>query len=654
MRSVIALFLMGAASLIHAGEATDIEIVAGPKVMSEQEKAIVANVEAGLQHGVILIEETERNDNKGTTSEIGYHLRAKILSPEGRGLADVAIPFEQGNSELKTWWGRTIHPDGTVVEFPESELKSQAVAKFGFTDLRELRGALPGVVPGCVIDYGYVVRQEGFNSSIRVTLQKDWPVRSLRYRWVPNHYMPAAYVTSRAEGLAIQAKVDSQSVLITARDLDPVPDEPYMPPINEARASVTFYYTSREKPAEYWELGAKRVETALKGFLRGSGAAKDAVEQMGIPDGAPLAEKLKLAYEWLGANIKNTQLKSAEEQEADEGRDDEAYSAKTVLKAKEGSPRQLDFLFAGLARALGAEANIIYAVDRTDQFWNKSMKSFGQFSYTFVGVRAPGQPNEAIVIVDPGSGLPYGEVPWRATGANALMCTAKGDVSILIPPASPRANRADTHVALSFSDDNETMTEKWTRTASGAYGLEEKRWLRDLDVRKRKERLDELCGASGRAEVTAAELPGLEDLSYTFQIACDLEMSETNITEGIGRYSLALTGPWWPETPELTAAQRVHPMVFDYPKVDVMSMEIAAPSGFQPKEAPGAVNLESPYGRYQLAVTKTPTGFHVDRAFALTVLIAKPPEYDAVKKFFSDVRKADQTTLTFERGGRSE
>jgi hypothetical protein len=39
----------------------------------------------------------------------------------------------------------------------------------------------------------------------------------------------------------------------------------------------------------------------------------------------------------------------------------------------------------------------------------------------------------------------------------------------------------------------------------------------------------------------------------------------------------------------------------------------------------------------------------VDRAYALTVLLAKPAEYGALRKFFDDVRKADATTIVFER-----
>jgi len=646
---VAAALISASVTLAHAAGSTQIEIKPGPRAMLPAEKAITADVAKGSQHGVILLEEVVRDDDRGTISQVSYHMRAKILSLEGRRLADIAIPVDRGPGDLKSWWGRTILEDGRVIDLPEIDLKAQTILKTSAGGYQELRGALPGVVPGAVIDFGYVVSSEHMAGSVRVFLQKEWPVRSLRYRWVPNHFVGAAYATSRAEGRAIQVVHDSKSVLVTAQDLEPVPEEPHMPPLDSARASATLYYTTGDTPADYWGLAAKRAEGNLRLFLGSGGAIKDAVTAAGIPAAAPLPEKLKAAYEWLGANVKNTVLQSAEEEEADDEVKRDTYSARAVLKAKEATPRKLDYLFAGMARALGAEANIVYAVDRTDRFWSQAFKSMTQFDYTFVAVRAPGAPDSDLVFVDAGSGLPYGQLPWRGTGAAALMCTSKGSTSLVVPASPPTTNRGDTHVTLSFADDNESMLIQWARTVDGAGGADYRRWLRDLDVRARKETLDTLCGASGSVEVSAAELPGLSEPSSPFQIACDLERSDMNVGENIGRYSLDVTGPWWPETPEFPAATRVHPVIFDYPRLDILGLDVTAPHGFKPLAVPAPVTLESPFGRYQLVFTKTPTGFHVDRAFALTVLMAKVEDYGALRKFLDGVRDGDRTTVSFER-----
>jgi len=181
--------------------------------------------------------------------------------------------------------------------------------------------------------------------------------------------------------------------------------------------------------------------------------------------------------------------------------------------------------------------------------------------------------------------------------------------------------------------------------------MDSRRWLRRLDPAERKEKLDRLCGGRGSGEVAAAELPNLDQPAAPFQIACDITAGEANVGEDISEYHLTAMGPWWPETPELTAATRIHPVVFEYPRLDIVSVDIVPPAGFSAKAPPQPVKVESPFGKYQWAATKTEKGFHVDRAFALLPLFVKPTDYDALKAFLRQVHTADQTALVFERTG---
>ncbi len=649
MRAWVAGVMFGA-SIAAFAETTEITIQPGPSEMSEAEKAIVADPANGIQHGVILVEETERDDDYGMTSRTTFHLRAKVLSNEARSLGDIAIPVERGPQDLKKWWGRTICPDHTQ-ELAEGALTTQVLEKTRWGKTQELRGALPGVGPGCVIDFGYVVQSEYVFDSERVFLQRDWPVRSFQYRWIPSRALPASYVLARAEGLPIKGTTDRKSVLVAATNLAPVPEEPQAPPKDESRASAVFYYTEHnEKVEEFWNSEAKAAEGRMKSFVSGN-ALRAVVQSLPVPADASTDDRLRAAYAWIGKNLKNTNMASAEEAEADTDKDDKkvAYNAAAVLKSGEATPRQLDYVFAGMARALGAEANLVYAVDRSDRFWLKPWKSMDQFAYTVVAVRMPGQSDDQLTFVDAGSELPYGEIPWRATGATALMCGPKGATNVLIPASSPKANRSDTHLTLAFSEDNQTLTAKWDTTASGAYGDDYRRWLRRLDPRKRKETLDRICGSSSTAEVTSAELPGLDEHGAAYKIVCNLEDSDISIDESTRSYSYRIAGPWSPQIPELTASSRTQAVLFDYPKVDVLSIDVGAPHGFKPKPPAAPVELKSPYGRYMLDVKATDAGFHVDRAFALIALVVKPEEYPALRKFLEDVHNADRTAVTFER-----
>ena len=184
LRGFVGAVIAIAAASLAIAEKTEIAINPGLPAMTPEEAAIVADPAAGTQHAVVLLEETDRDEARGTGYVLTYHLRAKVLSPEGRALGDVEIPVSSP-TELKKWWGRTILPDGKVLELTEAELSRQAVAKTSLGKTVTLKGALPGIVPGAVIDYGYVVRGEGYFPYTRVELEQEWPVRSFKFRWVP-------------------------------------------------------------------------------------------------------------------------------------------------------------------------------------------------------------------------------------------------------------------------------------------------------------------------------------------------------------------------------------------------------------------------------------------------------------------------------------
>src|SRR5438093_1066969 len=113
------------------GSKLDIKIGPGPSVISEEEKAIQADPANGLQDGVVLVDEGEWTENLGMNSDYTYHFRAKILSNEGRDLANIEMPWNMDESGLYEWWGRTILPDGTVLELPKDQFIQQPLIRMG-------------------------------------------------------------------------------------------------------------------------------------------------------------------------------------------------------------------------------------------------------------------------------------------------------------------------------------------------------------------------------------------------------------------------------------------------------------------------------------------------------------------------------------------
>ena len=640
------------AAFSAAAPGTAIEIGPGPKAMTAEEKALAADPSKGAQHGIILVDETVRMETRGTETDGIHHVRAKIFCNEARSLADIEIDFDRDRGVLKKWWGTTILPDGTVLELKQDKLVEQELAKTRGSRYAVLKASLPGVVPGCVIDYGYHFQDPGYYSSTRVDIQRSAPVQQFRYRWVPYEGAAASFRLSHAEGLPITTTRDMRSVLVTATQIPAVLNEPHMPPEQESHAAVTFYYrSSGSKPEDFWNLESKRLLRRANSFAKEKPIAQ-LVASMNLPAG-DLRARVKAAYDDATANFRNTTLQMREEAEtanqADEDKPAQWRTVQDILPNKQGTARDLDYLFYGIAKALGAEVSIVLATDRTDHYFDPGLLSISQFDWTLVGVKAPGEPDDNLVYVDLGSGLPFGEIPWWLTGSRAFMATPSGHRVVLIYPSNPTKNLLQTTASISFSLDEGTASMKWTKDGSGQQGLSERWWLRGLDAQARGKALEASCGASGDFEVSRAEAPRLQELAAGYHLECEGTLMNTNLSADLGSYRLSLLGPYVDAPPRFTAPTRSQVAIFQFPTVESLVLDVKVPEGFLPGKVEAPPPVESPFGRYALFITATPEGFHVERMYALTALVVPAGEYAALKKFFADVAKADETRLVFER-----
>jgi hypothetical protein len=133
------------------------------------------------------------------------------------------------------------------------------------------------------------------------------------------------------------------------------------------------------------------------------------------------------------------------------------------------------------------------------------------------------------------------------------------------------------------------------------------------------------------------------------ELTCTTERLVRDLDDSIGRFSLAWTGPWMMRAPDLPPGERVHPVVFDYPRVDLVELTIVPPPGFRTSEAPEPTELTGPYGAYRLAVARTGAAVKISRSLTLRHVRVPAEEYDALRAFLDDVRRADDTRVRFLR-----
>lgn len=625
----------------------------GPAVVSAEEQALQPEPEKGIEHGVILFVEYKDDEKDPRAIRLGMHLRAKIFSNEARDLGNIEIPYDAMKWEMKEWWGRVMQPDGTVLELAREELQEQTLSRSRGRDRVIRKGALPGIVPGSVIDYGYVLQQDNVRYLTpwwRYRLQWNWPVRELRYTWTPYEYLPNGFVTTRSRGLDVEAKRDFVHVRVVGRNLPPVREEPFMPPEDSVRAAAWFFYFDRdEKYKDFWNDKAKIVDSRASAFMNDDKAVGKLLAEIAPPEGADLQARLRHVYAWIVDNISIDE--TVYEENIGTLRGDwiskKRKDVADIAKLHEGAGVHRILLMLGLARELGAEADIVLATDRTESFWNRAVWTMSQLDEAFVAVRAPGEPLTSATLLAPHLDLPYGLVPYWIAGAEAMVATSAGFEVITPPSSAADENVSISSAKVSFDGESEPARVVWDREVTGQYALEQESVLKRATAGERQSRLEKICGKSSWYELDQARTAGAAEAP---RVECEGLVPEVVPEAGVESLGFPLKGPWIAKVPELESRTRVNPLVFDFPFTDRTLLEIGAPPGFTPRGAPGPVVIDNPFGRYELKVSGTEGGYSVERVLRWPHLSLPASRNAGVRRFLQQVAEADAAVVYFDAG----
>jgi len=104
------------------------------------------------------------------------YVRIKIFTQAGTKYGDVEVEFLNNQLDVKDLDGRTILPDGTILKFEGKVLEKEIQKRNGLKSLAKTI-TLPGVQPGCIIEYRYRKQGSAPSSTGLVTLHfEEWTV----------------------------------------------------------------------------------------------------------------------------------------------------------------------------------------------------------------------------------------------------------------------------------------------------------------------------------------------------------------------------------------------------------------------------------------------------------------------------------------------
>ena len=402
--------------------------------ISPQDLSMRSTPKAPNAPAIYLYRQVDRDDNE--PSEATYE-RIKILTEEGRDNANIELRYLKGSENIRAIRARTIRPDGSIVNF-DGEIFDKSLVKVSGVKYSAKTFTLPNVEVGSIIEYRYrhdfapnlvydsqwILSQALFTQNAQFSL-KRYTGFVLRFAW-PNGIPPGSTTPA----------MESGTVRMQAHDVPAFVTEEFMPPEDELKYRIDFVYDSSElahekDAASYWKAFSRDAYKNVAHFIDKPRALSSALSQL-IGAADPDAVKLQKIYERTQRIRNLTFERSRSEEELKREGIKAAKNVEDVLDHGYGYGEEITWLFLGLARAAGFDAQPLLVGTRNKRFFNPQLMNARNLNDNIVVVVVDGQAK----YFDPGTRYtPYGLLPWYETAVSARRLDKEGGdwVTTLLP-----------------------------------------------------------------------------------------------------------------------------------------------------------------------------------------------------------------------------
>jgi len=609
-----------------------------------EELAMKDNPASPGSHAMILYREVFTDD---TEAYERHYVRIKIFTEEGKRHADVEIPYFKELISPKDIKARTIRPDGSVVNFEGKPFEKTVIKGRGIKFLAKTF-TLPDVQVGSIIEYKYrlVWDQYGLYSS-RWILNDNLFTRRARFGLKPFRGQFAlrwVHVNVPAGKMARQEK--DGVIRLELENIPAFQNEEYMPPENELKSRVDFYYTRSDEtnPQKFWKEQGKKLNEQVQNFVGHRKGVEQAVAQIVAPGDSPETKLRKLyARAQQVRNLSIERAKTEKEQKREKLK--EAENVEDLLKRGYGDGEQITWLFLAFARAAGFEAWPVVVSRRNEYFFNPNNLDPRQLNDEVVLVRLDGKD----LFLDPGSAsCPFGLLPWSETGVTGLRLDKEGGTFVTTTLPSSSASRIERSATLQLGDSY-ALEGTLSLTYTGLEALRRRREARDEDDAGRRKLLEDEVKRWLPVGSTI-ELKSSPDWAGAEQpVHAEFSIRMPNWANSVGRRILMpvslLAGS---HERRFEHASRLYPVYFDFPFQTVDEVTLQLPLGFQVGSLPEPQNRETPFGRYQLSCQAQGGTLRFHRTLTSEGLLFPLQYYSGLRAFFENVRTGDEQQVVLQ------
>ena len=619
--------------------------------ISPEELRMTSVPEAPGAPAVILYRQVDRDDNARTGGEYNY-VRIKILTEEGRKYGDVEIPFFKGQGSIHGLKARTVRPDGSIANF-EGKPFDKMIVKAKGLKYQAKTFTLPDVQVGSIIEYHYMEDlQEGLVFDSHWILSNELFTKRAKFSLKP--YERFALRWSWPAGLpkGTPAPKEERGVIrMETQDVPAFQIEDYMPPENELKMRVDFTYSENDMekdPEKFWKKEGKKLNDRVESFLGKRKALEQAVAETVAASDTP-EQKLRKLYA-RAQKVRNTSFEREKtEQEQKREKEKEINNVEDLLKAGRGNARQINWLFVGLARAAGFQADSVYISSRSQYFFNPAMMNVSQLNEDVTVVKLEGKD----IFCDPGSKFaPFGILSWEETFVKGLRLNKDGGGWVDTSLPRSEESKIERKAELKMNEEDGVLSGKLTMTFSGLEALWRRNEMRYQDETERKKFLEDQVREyiPTGIDVELTNHPEWETASPTLVATYDLKVP--GWASAAGRRALLPFGLFSASEKQLfDHTNRVHPVYFQYPFEKADDVTIQLPLGWQVSSLPKELTKDGKIVLYVRKAEDEKGTLHLTRVLRSDLLMIDAKNYPALRNFYQIVRTGDEEQIILQPMG---
>jgi hypothetical protein len=591
------------------------------------------------------------------------YIRFKIFTDRGREkYSDVKIEYF-GKSHISDVAGRTIHPDGTIIDLKKDAIFDKVEVKKSGLKVKVVSFALPSVEPGSIIEYRWLENKgeiaETYNPYFPLDVQSEYPVDEVSFHLKPfsssyatlpeMRFMPFGCRPERGER-------DSKGFTsLTVRNVPAYHEEPYSPPDRSSRQWILVFYepTIATDKDKYWSLIGKQEYNAAKERIKLNGEMKQAAAEI-VSKGKTDDEKLAFLADYCRKTIKSIVGDEITTEEREQFKPNN--NSVDTFRQRVGSPRDIEFVFIALAQAAGYDARLALVADRRAFLFAPIVQSRFFLNNVDSAVQVDGK-WRFYDVSDPWA--PPGTLTWMEQGVWALIPDAKNSEWVQTPLMTSDETKVQRVAELTLSPEGDLegdVRELYWGNDAIAFRINHARQNdaeREQFLRERvKERFSEFELSNIQVTISPdAKLP--PGVKYHLLVKGYAQRTGKRLFFRPGFFTVG-------QRALFNDANRTNGIYFPYPWSELDNIDIHLPAGFQldhpekpgPFEVPSIVKYAA-----NISINNTTNTLFYRRTFTFggaQIPNFEVKNYKGVKGIFEQAHANDEHMLTLVKAGEPQ